>query len=41
MQKKKNNLDFIITKDGFKPDSKKERNPEFLPDQYKGMYKAV
>ena len=41
MQKKKNNLDFIITKDGFKPDFTKERNPEFFPDQYRGMYKAV
>ena len=41
MQKKKNNLDFIITKDGFKPDFTKERSPEFFPDQYRGMYNAV
>ena len=41
MQKKKNNLEFIITLDGFKPDFSRERSPEFFPDQYRGMYNAV
>lgn len=41
MQKRKNNLEFIITKDGFRPDFTKERRPEFFPDQYRGMYEAV
>lgn len=41
MQKRKNNLEFIITKEGFRPDFTKERRPEFFPDQYRGMYEAV
>ena len=41
MQKKKNNLEFIITLDGFKPDFSRERSPKFFPDQYRGMYNAV
>ena len=41
MQKKKNNLEFIITHDGFKPDFSKEKCPDFFPDQYRGMYNAV
>ena len=41
MQKKKNNLEFIITLDGFKPDFSRERSTEFFPDQYRGMYNAV
>ena len=41
MQKKKNNLEFIITPDGFKPDFSRERCPDFFPDQYRGMYNAV
>ena len=41
MQKRKSNLEFIITREGFRPDFTKERRPEFFPDQYRGMYDAV
>ena len=41
MQKRKSNLEFIITREGFRPDFTKERRPEFFPDQYRGMYEAV
>lgn len=41
MQKRKRQLDFIITPNGFRPDFTKERNPLFFPDWYRGMYDAV